>query len=351
MQGLQTIPQSSQSNPGLSIPPTSSHEVDNARGELGKLKSFNKLGYSDASGPSPGTRHRNRALPVIKTKHEQLLEQRFDRIGEFTSWEGPVLPDQEPSFQKRFSELKGCLLELERNAEEMHEMLVNEGVTAEILQLKVEVKRVMEEKNKIEQRFRANLEECHHRSISGGSASTGLDQPGRNRRLELREQRESDKARKSYSDHADELENQLEVEEEERNLQEETQRETEEMQRKALEVQRQALQRQEETRRKNKLFENKRKVKELREQGQMVAIESAIKVYDDEDNLLSSFAADQERNLGDLRRTPPEQNRLGSPLNLHPSQNNQLPPVNEARADQGVRGGPVGSSQALPLDR
>lgn len=40
--------------------------------------------YSDASGPTPSTRHRNRSMQAIKSKHDQLLDQWFDRLGEFT---------------------------------------------------------------------------------------------------------------------------------------------------------------------------------------------------------------------------------------------------------------------------
>ena len=167
VQGLPTASQSSQPNLGLSVPPTSTQEVDNARGELGKLKSFNKLGYSDASGPTPDTRHRNRSLQVIGTEHEKLMELLLDGIAEFTSWQGPVLHDQEPSFQKRFSGLKDNLSHLRKNAVEMNEVLVNQGASADVYKVNEEVKRVQEEINKIERRFFATLEERHHRPSPG----------------------------------------------------------------------------------------------------------------------------------------------------------------------------------------
>ena len=91
-----------QPNPGSSVPFPSSLEVDNMRGETRKLKSFNKMGFSDASGPTSGTRHRNRSLQAIGTLHEKFMELLLDGIAEFMSWQGPVLPHQEPSFRKSF---------------------------------------------------------------------------------------------------------------------------------------------------------------------------------------------------------------------------------------------------------
>lgn len=80
----------------LSLPTPSGHKSR----ELHKLESFNKAGYSDASGPTYATRTRKKSLSKIQADHTTWVERLHDKIGNFLSWTGPVLPHDEVEFRR-----------------------------------------------------------------------------------------------------------------------------------------------------------------------------------------------------------------------------------------------------------
>ena len=203
----------------------------------------------------------------------------------------------------------------------------------------MEVQKIQESVLKVKEKFKEVLSEGRSRSRSRDSSiRTTSSQRGA---LEMKEALESSKARTVFTNKADALQQQLDLEREcEENRRKEVENRRKEQEQTEENRQKEREQR-EETQRKLKHQETQNEVKRLRERGEVAALEAAIRVHEEEETQGNSFVADHDNvdrdSIHTFRRGPSSQ--LPDTSNLNSAQARSSPAVDNGGVGAATLGG------------